>query len=345
MSVDQEVYEEAVSTVEAINSGELTESERHSNRTYFEIDGEKVWNSTHAKSLYMEKLLSRYPGETESVVAGFRDRMTREDGVSSLASLGEVDPFTTMVNRLLDRETRETLETPEGEEYKISARGVSREYSEKFWEEFKENYGDCLEVEALEAAVDSYEGIQWGEGAGAKDQTAPLLEYAVEETGNKAGTEFLDWWTDDYTSTQGEREAVRVFARENQDTVRRVLQPRNDEIRLYRGVKYDEVDSTSEIPENPVEHWTASPVAAQFFGEDGQVLAADVPVDDVIAWSGATPQRPQQASEFVVKRRNQGEKTVIPESQFDELQHTFKVIENVSSLREPFRNTLKDTTI
>jgi len=94
--------------------------------------------------------------------------------------------------------------------------------------------------------------------------------------------------------------------------MREIFEPENDAITMLRGIGEDAISENGEWGDGDlkltggcVEHWTPSPTAAANYG-DGYVIAAEIPVDDILL---ANPVNSGTAMNLPESYINRGEET------------------------------------
>jgi hypothetical protein len=178
---------------------------------------------------------------------------------------------------------------------------------------FQEDYSNIQNV------IGEFEGIQ--NSAHTSSEAAPLIDFAVETTGNTNFLDNLEWYGEDgFTSTQEDRELMRDYSQHVKNTVDEVFSIEcNDEIYIFRGIGSVEED----IESAPLEYWSLNPYTASNFAPgDGNVIIDKISTEEIKVWSALSDQR-YNIGEVVVARgnRNSEDLEVYDSEEFSNLKY------------------------
>jgi len=116
----------------------------------------------------------------------------------------------------------------------------------------------------------------------------PFMKYAAGRKKNTNGLDRQEWYNGSIELDGEVREAFEYFVNETQSVMREIFNPEDDSITMLRGIGSDALEENGTWSENDltlesgcVEHWTTSPTAASNYG-DGYIIAADIPIDDIL---------------------------------------------------------------
>lgn len=216
-----------------------------------------------------------------------------------------------------------TLRNVDGSD--ISLCNADENFREEKTGKMREKYGE--DYETIDKALSNFEGLKTNNEV--PESTEPLIEYARILSGSDNGLAELDWRSSakDY-SGEYTRELIERYAEDVQNEMRRVFNPKEDKLYLFRGTENNiPVEDTM-----PLEYWTTSPViASHFTGEEGYVEIEKAPLENILGWSGVAEDR-YNVNEVILAREDEpmsSEYEKVSEEEFDFVGHIMKAADQI----------------
>lgn len=209
-------------------------------------------------------------------------------GVGKPEFPSSTDPYGDFYQKTADRWVQEgtTVESVEEDPVEaVSLYFIRREDSDFIRDRHEEKYPGAS-GETVRSSVNSFDNtfIDMGESA------AAFMKYAARRKDNTNGISSQDWY-EGLELDERSLEAFDEYVGMSQAAIREIFDPEDDSIMLLRGVGEDAVENHGKWTDNGleleggcVEHWTPSPTAAANYS-DGYILAAEIPVEDILAAS------------------------------------------------------------